>query len=61
MKIGELKAGDVVAVRWYQGQSPVVGTVILPVPHASRASGTHIRLANGQTMRIKASMKIEQA
>ena len=61
MKIADLKAGDVVAVAWYRGQSPVIGTVILPIPHASRASGTHLRLSNGQTMRIKASMKIERS
>jgi hypothetical protein len=61
MKISELSAGDRVRVRWYPGHAGVEGVVILPVINASRASGTHIRLENGQMMRIKSSMRIERS
>lgn len=47
MKIRDLKPGDRVAVTYV-------------VPNASRASGTHIRTDAGQTVRIKATMKIEK-
>ena len=60
IKIRDLSPGDKVRVSWYPGQSPVNGTVIVPVVHASRASGTHVMLPSGQCMRIKASMQIEK-
>jgi hypothetical protein len=59
MKISDLKTGDRIRVRYYPGHAGVVGTVMLVIPHASRASGTRIRLDSGQSIRIKASMKIE--
>ena len=61
MKISDLKAGDLIRVRWYPGHQGVVGVVIMPIIHASRASGTHIRLDSGQSMRIKGSMRIDRA
>ena len=61
MRISDLNAGDRVSVKWYPGQViPAIGTVIQPIRHASRASGTHIRLDNLQIMRLKATMKIDK-
>ncbi len=59
MRIGDLKTGDRIRVRWYPGHAGLVGVVLMVVPHASRASGTHIRTDGGQCVRIKASMRIE--
>ena len=61
LKIGDLKSGDRIRIRWYPGHTGVEGVVMMVIANASRASGTHIRLDNGQSMRIKSSMKIEYA
>ena len=60
LKVSDLRAGDLVRVRWYPGHPGLVGVVEFVLPAASRASGTHIRTAAGQAVRIKSSMEIER-
>jgi hypothetical protein len=61
LRISDLKAGDRVAVTWYRGMPPVVGTVKYVVRNASRASGTIMQTDSGNRMRINANMRIERA
>jgi hypothetical protein len=61
LKICDLAIGDRVSVTWHPGQTPLVGTVTHVMPNASKASGTHIKTDAGQTVQIKASMRIVRA
>ncbi len=58
LRISDLAIGDHVEVTWYAGQTPLRGIVSYIVRNASRASGSSIRTASGQTVRIKSSMII---
>lgn len=58
MKMRDLKVGDRIAITWYPGQVPVIGTVAYVVVHASRASASSMITEHGQRIRLKCTMKI---